>query len=121
MSRPVFSDLLEPSTRRNRQSYFLFIIISSFATFVLGAMMEGAGSAASGLALIATLVVMVIGIIVGVQRLHDVDKSGWWMLLMFIPIVNLLLGLYMLFARGTEGPNRFGPDPLARGGLSLRA
>ena len=46
-----------------------------------------------------------------VKRLHDVDKSGWLVVLLLIPIVNFILGLYMLFADGTVGPNRYGNDP----------
>ena len=50
----------------------------------------------------------------GVKRLHDLDKSGWLILLMFVPIVNALFGLYMLFADGTVGPNQYGEDPKNR-------
>ena len=49
-----------------------------------------------------------------VKRLHDVDKSGWLVVLLLIPIVNFILGLYMLFADGTVGPNRYGNDPKNR-------
>lgn len=49
-----------------------------------------------------------------VKRLHDTDKSGWLILLALIPIVNFGLALYMLFADGTVGPNRYGPDPKNR-------
>ena len=49
-----------------------------------------------------------------VKRLHDVDKSGWLIILLLIPIVNFILGLYMLFADGTVGPNRYGNDPKNR-------
>jgi uncharacterized membrane protein YhaH (DUF805 family) len=46
------------------------------------------------------------------KRWHDRDKSGWWSLIMFIPIIG---GIWMLvelgFLRGTDGPNRFGNDP----------
>ncbi len=49
-----------------------------------------------------------------VKRLHDTDKSGWWILLFLIPIVNIVLALYMLFADGTVGPNRYGLDPKNR-------
>lgn len=49
-----------------------------------------------------------------VKRLHDVDKSGWLLLLILIPIVNIALALYMLFADGTVGPNRYGADPKNR-------
>lgn len=49
-----------------------------------------------------------------VKRLHDVDKSGWFIILLFIPIINFILGLYMLLADGTVGPNRYGNDPKNR-------
>ena len=49
-----------------------------------------------------------------VKRLHDVDKSGWFVILLLIPIVNFMLGLYMLLADGTVGPNRYGEDPKNR-------
>jgi uncharacterized membrane protein YhaH (DUF805 family) len=48
------------------------------------------------------------------KRWHDRDKSGWWSLIGLIPIIG---GLWMLielgFLRGTDGPNRFGPNPIA--------
>ncbi|MGN0049111.1 MAG: DUF805 domain-containing protein [Bacteroides sp.] len=50
----------------------------------------------------------------GVKRLHDTDKSGWLILLSFVPIVQLGLALYMLFADGTVGPNSYGLDPKNR-------
>ena len=49
-----------------------------------------------------------------VMRLHDSEKSGWLILLGLIPIVNIGLALYMLFADGTVGPNRYGLDPKNR-------
>lgn len=48
------------------------------------------------------------------RRLHDLDKSGWWMLLGFVPIINYFFPLYVTFFGGTEGENKFGPKPLAR-------
>ncbi len=48
------------------------------------------------------------------KRWHDRDKSGWWSLILLVPIIG---GIWMLielgFLRGTEGTNRFGPDPIA--------
>ena len=51
-------------------------------------------------------------IMMGVRRLHDLDKCGWWMLLLIVPLVNLFFCLYLLFFKGTEGPNEYGDDPL---------
>lgn len=46
-----------------------------------------------------------------VRRLHDMDKSGSLCLLSLIPIVNLGLGLYLLFGKGNVGTNKYGPPP----------
>ncbi len=51
------------------------------------------------------------------KRWHDRDKSGWWSLILLIPVIG---GIWLLVECGclvgTQGPNRFGPDPLAGGG-----
>jgi len=44
------------------------------------------------------------------RRLHDTDKSAWWMLLLIIPLAGIIL-LVFSFLKGTDGENRFGPDP----------
>lgn len=48
---------------------------------------------------------------VQVRRLHDQDKSGWLVLLAFIPYLGWLVMLALMCIEGTRGPNRFGPDP----------
>ena len=48
----------------------------------------------------------------GVRRLHDRDKSGWWILISFIPFVGSIILIIILAEKGTKGPNRFGPYPL---------
>lgn len=48
------------------------------------------------------------------KRLHDLDKPAWWIVGMFIPLVNFVLGLFMLFGDGTVGPNQYGLDPKNR-------
>jgi uncharacterized membrane protein YhaH (DUF805 family) len=52
------------------------------------------------------------GLAVSVRRLHDLDRSGWWLLLIFT-MVGIILLLIWSCIKGTTGPNRFGPDPLA--------
>ncbi|MBI2334248.1 DUF805 domain-containing protein [Candidatus Daviesbacteria bacterium] len=46
-----------------------------------------------------------------VRRLHDLNHSGWALLLMFVPFINLGLILILLFVRGTEGENKYGKEP----------
>lgn len=57
------------------------------------------------------IVALVLSISFMVRRLHDLDNSGWWVLLIFIPLVNLGLEIYLIFFPGTVGENHFGEAP----------
>jgi uncharacterized membrane protein YhaH (DUF805 family) len=59
------------------------------------------------------LALLLPGLAVSVRRLHDIDKSGWWLFLILIPIIGAVVLLVWFCTRGTMGSNRFGPDPLA--------
>ena len=58
-------------------------------------------------------VLMLPSIAVSVRRLHDIDKSGWWVLLSLIPIVGIIVLIVWYVRAGQTGNNRFGDDPLA--------
>lgn len=76
--------------------------------YFIGLAAPAIGVALAGLTYIA-LVVFSWGFMV--RRLHDIDMSGWWSLLAFVPIGNLVLLVILLFIGGTIGENRFGPQP----------
>lgn len=57
------------------------------------------------------IVAIVFGLMFAAQRLHDMNHTAWMALLMFVPLVNVALGLYLLFGRGTASANDFGPPP----------
>jgi len=50
---------------------------------------------------------------VTIRRLHDRNRSGWWLLLHLIPLLGTLILLIWTTLKGTEGENDFGPDPLS--------
>lgn len=52
------------------------------------------------------------GIAVSVRRLHDLDRSGWWLLIALVPLIGAIVLLAWFCSRGIGGANRFGPDPL---------
>ena len=58
---------------------------------------------------------LVPGLAVGARRLHDIDRSGWWQLLWFVPFIGWLILLVFFCLDSNSGPNRFGPDPKERG------
>lgn len=60
--------------------------------------------------------IIVVSCIYARRRLHDLDKSGWWLLVSLVPVVNFLFGIYVTFFPGTAGANRFGPAPAANSG-----
>jgi len=62
---------------------------------------------------VAVLLGAISYFVIGVRRLHDMDKSGWWILFLLVPGLNAVLLLVLLFRRGTAGPNRFGDNPRA--------
>lgn len=47
-----------------------------------------------------------------IRRLHDLNQSGWWVLIILLPYVRGVLLIAALFIKGTKGPNKYGPDPL---------
>ncbi len=76
--------------------------------FMLGTNLTGIGGMISGL---FNLVSLIPSIAVSVRRLHDIDRSGWWLLLIFLPILGWFVLLVFYCLNGTPGPNRFGDDP----------
>ena len=105
--------------RLNRQRYFLRGLAFGLAAFVLamiGAMialaMDFTEEAAEGFGYIVCPPVFVLSYMNTMKRCHDLDKSGWLAICTLIPVVNLIVGIYLLFFKGTEGPNQYGDDPL---------
>ncbi|MER5027985.1 DUF805 domain-containing protein [Pantoea anthophila] len=89
--------------RARRKEYWMFTLFNILIAFLLGILetIIGAGDILSNL---YSLAVLIPGIAVGVRRLHDTDRSGWWLLL---PIVNIVF----LALEGQSGTNRFGSNP----------
>jgi uncharacterized membrane protein YhaH (DUF805 family) len=100
----------EFSGRSRRKEFWMFFLFQMIVAVVLGIIegmlgLTGMVAGAYGpLTLLFWLAVLVPGIAVAIRRMHDQDRSGWWIL---VPIVNLVF--YCL--EGTKGDNRFGPDP----------
>lgn len=109
--------------RSSRTEYWLFFITLYGAIIVL-AMFAGLLDEASGGSGVSVLFLILLGVgvlaalipswSVTIRRLHDQDKSGWMVLLTFIPFIGWIFGLIFAFTPGTEGENEYGPDPRDR-------
>jgi uncharacterized membrane protein YhaH (DUF805 family) len=109
-----FSNYVNFSSRTQRSGYWfwtLFVVLLSVAASILD-LVVAAAIGFSFFGFLIFLVTIIPGIAVSVRRMHDLDKSGWWLLLAFIPIVGAIVLLIWFCTAGTPGLNRFGPDPL---------
>ncbi len=106
------------SGRARRKEYWYFVLFNLIISIVLMVIdhMTGTLSSEFGVGLLGgiyTLGVLTPGIAVSVRRLHDVDKSGWWLLILLAPVVGPFLLLYFAVQDGSQGENRYGPNPKA--------
>jgi len=69
------------------------------------------GIVGGGMVVLVYVAIFAVSIILNRRRLHDLEQSGWLTLLIFVPLVNFFFGLYLLFAPGTQGENRYGLKP----------
>ena len=99
--------------RASRSEYWWFQLIVA-PSYVIFEITNSESSPVSFLFLVFTLLTLIPAISAGVRRLHDTNKSGFYLLLSFIPFIGGLIVLFFLIAQGTKGKNRFGADPIVR-------
>jgi len=107
--------LFQFSGRINRAKFWIGVGIS-WAISVVAVLIATAMGNSIGwiLAIVVYIAVVWIGLAVSIKRWHDRGKSGWWILISFIPIVGPLWALVETgFLEGDKGDNEYGPDPLA--------
>ena len=88
---------------------------------ILAAIMGGFDSASANSGATMFLGILVMTVIYAIRRLNDINASGWFVLLFLVPIVNLIMGLLLIFMPGTKGANKFGPKPVANSGGVIAA
>ncbi|MFP7673161.1 DUF805 domain-containing protein [Marivita sp. S0852] len=117
--KTCFSKYATFTGRAQRSELWWFVlfllIVNTVLSFVDSAIFGQTveGQTISVLGGLFSLGVFLPSVAVGVRRLHDLDKSGWWYLLVFIPLIGALILVYFFVQKGSDGPNQFGPDPLA--------
>jgi uncharacterized membrane protein YhaH (DUF805 family) len=102
----------EGRARRSEFWFFqLFNFLINLGLIFLIFLTGNKHSPLNGLSFIYSLAVFLPSLAVSVRRLHDIDRSGWWLLIAFIPFVGAIVLLIFDFTEGTSGPNNFGADP----------
>ena len=98
--------------RARRTEYWMFFLFNLIISFVIG-FVEGMFGSPGILYLIYALAVLIPGIAVSVRRLHDIGKSGWWILIGLVPLVGPIILLVFAVMDSQPGDNEFGPNPKA--------
>jgi len=104
--------------RSSRKAYWMMVLVTFGLQFVsaIGSFLANSGDANTAFAslpvnfvvFVASLFLIIPSTFVSIRRCHDVNYSGWYLL---IPFFNFYLLILMYFVRGTEGANNYGEDP----------
>lgn len=109
--RSVFSQYASIAGRASRSEYWyfgLFYFLSYIGFMVVSAIIPFLAI----LYMVFIIGVIIPSITVGIRRLHDLNKSGWWYLIVFIPFIGAIIMIIWFVTKGTDGSNDFGDDPL---------
>lgn len=112
------SNVFTMQGRLSRKQYFFYSMIIVAVTYACAFAVGFASGVSGGGVEAAGALGFTIGIVGGaaqafiaVRRLHDLGKPGWHYWLLLVPLYNIYLGLILLFTRGVQGANQYGPDP----------
>ena len=106
------------SGRARRREYWFFLLVYLLINIALLVVdnLLGWFDADSGVGVLSgifTLALLIPSLSVAVRRLHDTDRSGWWLLIGLIPLIGGIVLLVFFVQDSQTGANRFGPNPKA--------
>ena len=106
-----FSKYVDFQGRAPRAEYWWFALFTVLVNVVFSILARVLGSEAIELlGGLVSIALFLPTLAVGVRRLHDTDRSGWWLLLELVPLVGWIFLLVWFCSRGTRGDNRFGAE-----------
>ena len=104
------------SGRARRAEYWYFVLFNIIVAIVLSLIdtLLGTFNFMQGVGLLSglySLAVLIPTLAVTVRRLHDIDRTGWWIFINLIPLIGFIVLLVFAVTDGTPGSNRYGPNP----------
>jgi uncharacterized membrane protein YhaH (DUF805 family) len=96
--------------RSRRSAYWFFVLLNAIVTIVVAVIDIVVGTYPI-IYYVYALAIFLPNLGLSVRRLHDVDKSGWWILISLIPIVGIIWFIILAATDSTSGENRFGANP----------
>ncbi len=104
------------SGRARRKEFWFFVLFNIIISIVLAVIdgVTGSFSPEAGMGLLGgiyTLAVLIPGIAVSVRRLHDTERSGWWLLIALVPLIGAIVLLVFMVQDSKPGQNQYGANP----------
>lgn len=104
--------------RARRKEYWFFVLFNFIIVFVLAMIDRSTGLHSPGgsfglLSGLYSLAVLLPSLGVSIRRLHDTNRTGWWILISLIPLLGFVVLLVFFVSAGTAGTNTYGSDPKA--------
>lgn len=105
--------------RINRAKYIGIYLLLNLACYSLREILEPINNSwIDTMFMILAFLSIIFNICLKVQRLHDLNRSGYHYFLTWIPIYNIYIYIILIFEKGTDGPNEYGEDPLSNAFIS---
>jgi uncharacterized membrane protein YhaH (DUF805 family) len=95
--------------RARRKEYWMFVLFSVIVSILLS-IVDAIASLNSVLSGLYSLAVLLPSLAVGVRRLHDTGRSGWWLLISLIPLIGTII-LLVFLCQDSQEDNVYGPNP----------
>ena len=95
--------------RASRSEYWYFILFNTI--IYVGILIVGIAIKVEFLVFIYGIAVIIPSLAVAVRRLHDTDRSGWWILISLIPLIGSIILLIFLVTGSSRGNNQYGTEP----------
>jgi uncharacterized membrane protein YhaH (DUF805 family) len=104
------------SGRARRAEFWYFVLFNLIVAIVLALIdtLLGTTTGVSSFGILSglySLAVLIPTLALWVRRLHDIDRTGWWVLINLIPLIGTIVLLVFALTPGTPGSNQYGPDP----------
>ncbi len=101
-----FQKYVEFEGRARRKEYWIFTLVNLLISVILSNVFTFLGT-------LFSLAILLPSIAVGIRRLHDIGRTGWWLLIGFIPLIGLIVLIYFFVQDSEPGANQYGANPKA--------
>lgn len=111
INRAVAQNYCNFSGRSSRSEYWWYVLFTAIIGCGVSFIFSGNQTTMSIISGIVNLVLLLPGLGLCVRRLHDTNRSGWWILIGFIPVVGWILLIVWFCQDSQRGSNQYGPEP----------